>query len=79
MGRQYVHRQGTIFGFGSGITIQIYGDWLKDSLLGPFHCPPQSAMGRLLHLAVYIAPPLLVQSDTLSLDSPPLNVRWIAA
>ena len=41
--------------------------------LFPVHCPPQSTMGRLLHLAVYIAPPLWCQSGTLFLDSPPLD------
>ena len=30
-------------------------------------------MGRLLHLAVYIAPPLWCQLGTLFLDSPPLD------
>ena len=32
----------------------------------PFHYPPQSALGRFLHLAFYIAPPLWCQSDTVS-------------
>ena len=45
---QYVHWQWAILGLGSGTRIQIYGDWLNDRLLGPFHYYPQSTMGRLL-------------------------------
>ena len=33
-GRQDVHWQWAIFGLGSDTWIQIYGDWLKDKLLG---------------------------------------------
>ena len=39
----------------------------------PFHYSPQSALGRFLLFAVYIAPPLWCQSDTLFLDLLPLG------
>ena len=58
----------------------LLGQWTFGALLFlPFHYPPQSALGRFLLFAVYIAPPLWCQSDTLFLDSPPLDVRWIDA
>ena len=36
--RQDVDWQWAVFGLDSGIRIQIYGDWLKDKLLGLFPC-----------------------------------------
>ena len=50
------------------------GQWTFGALLFlPFHYPPQSALGRFLFFAVYIAPPLWCQSGTLLLDSLPLS------
>ena len=50
------------------------GQWTFRALLFlPFHYPPQSGLGRFLLFAVYIAPLLLCQSDTLLLDSLPLG------
>ena len=49
------------------------GQWTSGALpFLPFHYPPQSALGRFILFAVYIAPPLWCQSDTLLLDSLPL-------
>ena len=36
--RQDVDWQWVVFRLGSDTRIQIYGDWLKDRFLGPFHC-----------------------------------------
>ena len=48
----------------------LLGQWTFEALLFlPFHYPPQSALGRFTLFAVYIAPPLWCQSDTLLLDS----------
>ena len=70
--------QWAVGGLGSGTRIQICRKWFKNRLLGallllPFHCPPQLTMGRLLHFAVYNAPPLWCQSGTLPLDSLPFS------
>ena len=48
--------------------------WTSEALpFLPFHYPLQSALGRFLLFAVYIASPLWCQSDTLLLDSLPLG------
>ena len=53
---------------GSGLIL--VGQWTFGALLFLlFHYPPQSALGRFLLFAVYIAPQLWCQSDTLLLDS----------
>ena len=66
-------REGVVGGLGSGTRIQFCGKWVTNKLLGLFHYPPHSVIGRLLHSAFYNAPPLWCHSGTLPLDSPPLN------
>ena len=52
----------------------LLGQWTFEAFLFlPFHYPPQSALGRFLLFAVYIAPPLWCQLGTLSLGSLPLG------
>ena len=50
-----MHCQWAIFGLGSGTRIQIYGDWLKDKLLGLFSC--------FLFLCLSLLPLLVVPQE----------------
>ena len=57
-----MHCQWAVFGLGSGTGIQIYGDWLKDKLLGLLPLLPFLFLPLIPFMAVH-QEPLLVPAS----------------